>query len=155
MLFRSVSGRILSVTVTGDAGTATIGGSTFQQRLGLRDDRVWIDKDLRVGGAIRRKYDALGCAPGQALSPAMLVRDGYRQKFESAQLFQGPDLNAFALSGAILDFYLSQKGPKGTLGFPLSDVRTLSNGAKRARFQGGTVTCKAAGTPCRIGTATA
>ena len=85
----------------------------------------------------------------------MLVRDGYRQKFERAQLFQGPSLKAFALSGAMLDFYLSQKGPKGVLGFPLSDVRTLSNGATRARFQGGTVTCKPSGTPCRIGTATA
>ena len=152
---RGVSGRILSVTVTGDAGSATIGGSTLQQRLGLKDDRLWIGKDLRVGGAIREKYDALGCAPGQATSPAMLVRDGYRQKFERAQLFQGPSLKAFALSGAMLDFYLSQKGPKGALGFPLSDVRTLSNGATRARFQGGTVTCKPSGTPCRIGTATA
>ena len=55
---RGVSGRILSVTVTGDAGTATIGGSTFQQRLGLRDDRVWIDKDLRVGGAFSSRMEA-------------------------------------------------------------------------------------------------
>ncbi|MFM7718039.1 MAG: SpoIID/LytB domain-containing protein [Actinomycetota bacterium] len=152
---RGVSGRILSVTVTGDAGSATIGGATFQSRLGLKDDRVWIGKNLLVTGDVRAKYDALECAPGQATTPQTTVAGGLRQKFERGTIFQGPGLGAFALSGPVLDFYLSKKGPRGELGFPTSDVRTLSNGATRARFEGGVVTCKPAGTPCRIGTGTA
>lgn len=150
---RGVSGRILSVSVSGTSGTTTISGGTLQSRLGLKDDRLWIGTNMLVTGKVRTKYDSLACAPGAPTTAQTTVSGGLRQKFERATIFQGLDLDAFSIDGAVLTFYLSQKGPRGSLGFPISDVRTLSNGAFRARFQGGTVTCKPAGTPCRIGTA--
>lgn len=147
---RGASGRILRVTVQGDAGSATISGNTLQSRLGLRDDRLWIGVNLLVTGAVRTKYDALMCGPGEALTPQTTVQTGLRQRFAAATIFQGPDLGAFSLDGAVLAFYLSKKGPRGELGFPTSDVRTLSNSATRARFQNGVVTCPPDGATCRL-----
>lgn len=152
---RGASGRILQVTVTGDAGSATISGNTLQSRLGLRDDRLWIGVNLLVTGAVRAKYDALMCGPGEALTPQTTVQSGLRQRFAAATIFQGPELGAFSLDGELLAFYLSKKGPRGQLGFPTSDVRTLSNGATRARFQNGIVTCAPDGGTCRAKLSTA
>ena len=45
----------------GANGQSSISGNTLQSALGLNDDRVWIDADRRVVGAIRAKYDGLGC----------------------------------------------------------------------------------------------
>lgn len=151
---RGASGRILRVTVEGDAGTATISGNTLQSRLGLRDDRLWIGVNMLVTGAVRTKYDALMCRPGEALTPQTAVGTGSRQRFAAATIFQGPELDAYALDGPVLDFYLSKKGPRGALGFPTSDVRVLANGAMRARFERGVVTCSPDGATCRLKLAT-
>ena len=49
------------------------------------------------------------------------------------------------IRGALLDFFLSKGGPGGNLGFPTTDLQTLSSGATKATFEHGRVKCTAAG----------
>src|SRR5262245_18871212 len=79
---RGVSGRIMSVAVEGANGKASVSGGTLRSALGLPDDRLWINDDRRVVGAIRAKYDALGCSPGLPTSKEVPVAGGSRQKFK-------------------------------------------------------------------------
>lgn len=142
---RGVSGRIVSATVKGDAGTVSVSGATLRSALALRDDRVWINANRLVTGTIRSKYDSLECAPGLPTSRQVQVAGGERQKFEDATIYTSDATGAFSLSGAVLDFFLAKGGPDGKLGFPTSDLQTLSNGATKATFEHGVVKCTAAG----------
>jgi SpoIID/LytB domain protein len=142
---RGVSGRIVTVTVKGESGTASISGSTLRSALALRDDRVWINQDRLVTGDIRVKYDALDCSPGLPTSREVLVAGGARQTFQNATIFSKEGPGSHSLWGPVLDFYLSKGGPGGKLGFPTSDVRTLASGKLRANFEQGVVTCGPSG----------
>lgn len=142
---RGVSGRILSATVKGENGTAVVNGGTLRSALGLRDDRVWINRNRQVVGAIRNKYDALGCGPGLATSRQVRVAGGRRQAFEDATIFHSDATGAHELHGVVLEFYKGKRGPKGRLGFPITDVRKLQNGNLRASFEHGVVTCTPTG----------
>jgi uncharacterized protein with LGFP repeats len=144
-IVRGVSGRIVTVTVKGENGTASISGSTLRSALALRDDRVWINQDRLVTGDIRVKYDALGCSPGLPTSREVLVAGGARQTFQNATIFSKEGPGSHSLWGPVLDFYLSKGGPGGKLGFPTSDVRTLDSGKLRANFERGVVTCGPSG----------
>jgi SpoIID/LytB domain protein len=138
---RGVSGRIVSITVRGENGSTSISGSVLRSALGLRDDRVWIDRDRQITGVIRDKYDALGCAPGLPTSRQVAVAGGIRQTFDSATIYLSDATGAHELHGPVLEFYVSNGGPGGRFGFPVTDVRRLSNGNQRARFEHGTITC--------------
>jgi stage II sporulation protein D len=142
---RGVSGRIVSVVVRGADGSKTIGGGTLRAALGLNDDRVWINADRQVTGQIRRKYDAIGCRPGLPRSKSAKVAGGQRQRFAKATIYFRSGLGAHAIGGAVLGAYLGEGGPGGRLGFPTTDVRTLADGSKRARFEGGVITCDGSG----------
>jgi SpoIID/LytB domain protein len=146
---RGVSGRIISVTVRGENGSESVSGATLRSALGLRDDRVWINRNRHVVGEIRAKYDAMGCSPGLPLSRQVAVAGGLRQAFEDATIFFEEGVGAHELHDPVLDFYLRKGGPGGALGFPSTDVRRLENGNLRARFEGGVITC--ADTACRVG----
>ena len=143
---RSRSGRILSVTVRGENGTATVEGSELQARLGLRDERVWINRNRLVVGAIREKYDAMNCAPGLPLSRRVEVAGGLRQAFEDGTIYFVDRTGAHHLDGPVLAFYKSKGGPAGKLGFPTTDVRRMPNGNLRAAFEHGRITCEPDGT---------
>jgi SpoIID/LytB domain protein len=147
---RGVSGRIVTITVRGQDGSATISGSALRSALGLRDDRVWIDANRNVTGAIREKYDALGCAPGLPTSRQVVVAGGLRQRFQASTIFFKEGPGAHELSGAVLTRYLAEGGPKGRLGFPTTDVFALANGRLRARFEGGAITCRPDGSSCTV-----
>jgi SpoIID/LytB domain protein len=149
-IHRGVSGRIMSVTVAGANGQASISGSTLRSALGLPDDRLWINDDRRVTGEIRDKYDALGCSPGLPMSKEAPVAGGSRQKFKQGMIFRSGSTGAHLLKGPVLDHFLSHGGPGGSLGFPTTDVRRLSNGNLQARFEGGVIVCHADGGSCRI-----
>jgi SpoIID/LytB domain protein len=138
---RGVSGRIVSVTVRGENGSKPVSGSALRSALGLRDDRVWINADRSITGAIRLKYDSLGCSPGLPRSREVAVAGGLRQKFEDATIYFQEGPGAHELHGPVLVAYLDAGGPSGNLGFPTTDVRRLSNGDQRSRFQGGVITC--------------
>lgn len=142
---RGVSGRLISVTVVGDGGSATISGGTLRSALLLRDDRVWINADRLVVGEIRAKYDATNCDPGLPTSRQVQVAGGRRQKFAKATIYFKDGIGAHELSGDVLAYFLDRGGPSGSLGFPTSDVRKLASGATRANFEHGTVTCTPAG----------
>jgi stage II sporulation protein D len=146
---RGVSGRIITTTVKGANGTATISGTALRSDLGLLDDRVWIDADRLITGAIRQKYDALDCSPGLATSRQVRVAGGDRQSFEDGAIYWSDATNAHLLSGALLDFYVAKGGPAGKLGFPVADQVKLSNGGTKAPFEHGTIRCTAAG-DCQI-----
>ena len=147
---RGVSGRIVSVTVEGANGQASISGSSLRSALGLPDDRLWINNDRRVTGAIRDKYDALGCSPGLPTSKEVAVAGGSRQKFKKGTIFRSGSTGAHLLKGPVLEHYRSHDGPGGSLGFPTTDVRRLANGNLKARFEGGVIVCHADGGSCRI-----
>jgi len=102
-----------------------------------------------VTGSIRSKYDAINCRPGLPTSRQVRLSDGARQKFERATIYFKDGVGAHALSGFVLEFYMKKGGPSGRLGFPTSDVRRLANGATRASFERGKITCSASGS-CRI-----
>ncbi|HSJ51528.1 MAG TPA: SpoIID/LytB domain-containing protein [Actinomycetota bacterium] len=144
---RGVSGRILSAVVRGANGTATVAGSTLRSALGLRDHRVWIDRNRQIVGEIRTKYDELGCSPGLPTSRRVAVAGGSRQAFQRGTIFHKVGPGAHLLRNPVLAFYLSKGGPAGSLGFPTTDVRTLANGNLRARFENGVITCS--NTSCR------
>ncbi|HEY7660249.1 MAG TPA: SpoIID/LytB domain-containing protein [Actinomycetota bacterium] len=147
---RGVSGRIMSVTVRGANGQASISGTALRTSLGLRDDRVWINTDRLVTGAIRSKYDALGCSPGQARSRQVSVAGGLRQVFQRSTIYFSNPTGAHELSGPVLQHYRSRGGPGGNLGFPTSDSRTLPNGNRRASFERGIITCRPDGSDCWV-----
>jgi stage II sporulation protein D len=148
---RGVSGRIVSVLVDGANGSATIDGDTLRASLGLNDDRVWINANRQVTGAIRQKYDAIECRPGLPTSRRSAVAGGQRQKFARATIFYRSDIGAHSIGGPVLATYMSEGGPGGHLGFPTTDVRTLDNGSRRARFEHGVITCD--GTDCTVANA--
>jgi stage II sporulation protein D len=145
---RGVSGRIVSVVVQGANGTATIDGDTLRSALGLKDDRVWINANRQVTGEIRLKYDTIGCRPGLPTSRRSAVAGGLRQRFERATIFYRSGVGAHSIGGPVLTTYLDEGGPGGGLGFPTTDVRTLSDGSRRARFERGVITCD--GSTCRV-----
>jgi len=150
-IVRGVSGRILAVTVNGDAGQAQISGNSLQSALGLRDDRVWINSNKLVTGAIRDEYDALGCSPGLPKSGQVSVAGGLRQAFEAGTIYWWEPTGAHGLQGPVLDRYRDEGGPAGALGFPTTGVLALANGNLRARFQAGVITCRPDGSSCTVG----
>ncbi len=138
---RGISGRIISITVQGEKSSTPISGTVLRSALGLRDDRVWINRDRQIVGAIRQKYDALDCAPGLATSAQVPVAGGLRQTFEDATIYFKAGAGVHALRDPVLAFYRDRGGPGGRLGFPTSDVRTMPNGNLRASFENGRITC--------------
>jgi stage II sporulation protein D len=145
---RGVSGRIVTVDVKGGHGSATISGDQLRAALALNDDRVWINANRQVTGMIRQKYDAIDCRPGLPTSRSAGVAGGQRQQFQRATIFYRSDVGAHSLTGTVLDAYLNKGGPAGKLGFPTTDVRSLTDGSRRARFEHGTITCD--GTKCAV-----
>jgi SpoIID/LytB domain protein len=146
---RGVSGRIITVTVRGANGQASISGNRLQSALGLNDDRVWINANRLVTGAIRDKYDQLGCSPGLPTSAEVGVAGGRRQNFQDGVIYFFDATGAHELHGPVLVHYRKRGGPAGSLGFPTSDVQKLQNGNQRANFQHGTITCD--GSNCSVG----
>jgi SpoIID/LytB domain protein len=143
---RGVSGRILQVTVVGESGSVTVSGETLRSRLGLPDDRVWIDRNRLVVGAIRAKYDAMNCSPGLPMSRQVEVAGGLRQAFEKGTIYHSQGTGAHFLDDPVLAFYRRKGGPGGKLGFPTTDVRKMANGNLRAAFEHGRITCRPDGT---------
>jgi stage II sporulation protein D len=138
---RGVSGRIISVTVRGQDGNDTISGATLRSELALRDDRVWINANRQIVGAIRQKYDALNCSLGLPRSRQTAVAGGKRQKFQDGVIYSAEGPGAHEVHGIVLAAYLDAGGPAGRLGFPTSDVQRRTDGHLRSTFQHGSITC--------------
>jgi SpoIID/LytB domain protein len=150
---RGVSGRIADAVVQGGSGDATVAGGELRSALSLPDDRVWINADRNVLGAIRTKYDSLMCEPGLPMSTTKTLPGGSRQVFATGAIYRNADADATVwLKGPIYDEYLEVGGAPGTLGLPIGDpvnlaaVRGLScpDGCSRVDFTHGRVFWKAA-----------
>jgi SpoIID/LytB domain protein len=148
---RGISGRIVSVKVKGQDGDTSVSGTTLRSALGLNDDRVWIDANREVTGAIRAKYDALGCSPGLPNSRQVAVAGGARQNFSDGTIYVSEPTGAHEVHGAVLNAYLDEGGPAGHLGFPVTDTRTVSGGRERSGFEHGSIVCGNAGCTVRNG----
>ena len=144
---RGVSGRIEDAVVRGAAGEATVSGGELRSALALPDDRVWINIDKNVVGAIRSEYDDLMCEPGLPTSISKPVPGGARQRFESGAIYRNGEHDVTVwLKGAIYDEYLIAGGASGPLGLPVGDPRSLGTlqaacpgGCSRADFVDGRI----------------
>jgi SpoIID/LytB domain protein len=120
---RGVSGRIVSAIARGTGGSASVAGSELRAALGLPDGRVWINSDRNIVGAIRAKYDAVMCRPGQPRSGLLLLGHGSRQLFERGGIYRNSQVGLTVwLAGAIHTEYLGTGGAGGHLGLPKSVV---------------------------------
>jgi uncharacterized protein with LGFP repeats len=63
-----------------------------------------------------------------------------KARFDHGFIYFKTDTGAHELHGAVLDYFVSQNGVLGHLGFPKTDVRSTSTGTE-ATFEGGVVSC--------------
>lgn len=135
---RGGSGRILTAVVRGTSGSRTVTGNEIQAALGLPDDRVWINSNRNVTGALRETYDALMCAPGLPESSVTSVPGGVQQLFANGGLYRngGLDLTLW-LRGELDREYRAVGAADGRLGLPIGDAKT----APRAITLGMTLRC--------------
>jgi stage II sporulation protein D len=145
---RGVSGRIITADVVGTSGRDTVTGSELRWGLGLLDDRVWINSNRTVTGAIRNKYDGLNCRPKLPQSPQTGVAGGRQQRFANGTIFYSDAAGPHWLRDAVLAKFRELGGPAGKLGFPTSDVQTGDDGRTWADFQHGRIVCPAGGGDC-------
>ena len=145
---RGVSGRIEDAVIHGASGDATVTGSELRSALALPDDRVWIDVDKNVVGAIRSKYDALMCEPGLPTSTSKTLPGGARQRFQSGAIYHDGSLGVTVwLKGPLYAEYLASGGATGPLGMPIADPLNLGklrgvdcpDGCSRATFEHGRI----------------
>jgi SpoIID/LytB domain protein len=124
---RGSSGRIITIIVSGANGSSTVTGSQLRAALGLPDDRVWVNSDRNVVGAIRAFYDQMNCKPGLPTTPQLVLADGSRQLFNKGGIYQNVRLGVVTyLRGTILEEYRVVGGVYGVLGWPASSVVKLS-----------------------------
>jgi SpoIID/LytB domain protein len=145
---RGVSGRIDDAVVRGANGDATVTGGELRSALGLPDDRVWINVDKNVVGAIRSKYDALMCEPGLPTSVSKALPGGARQRFQTGAIYRNSMLDVTVwLKGPVYEEYLVAGGAPGPLGLPVSDPLNIGtnggvacpDGCARGDFEHGRI----------------
>jgi SpoIID/LytB domain protein len=139
---RSVSGRIIWVTVKGTGGadgtSVRVSGPVFSGALALRDDKVWINVDKNVQGPIRAEYDSLGCAPGLPTGPQQAVPGGLAQSFADGAIYRNDAANRTVwVREPLYDEYVAVQGPAGPLGLPRAEQVDIPAGP----CAGGAVTC--------------
>jgi len=134
---RASGGRILTATAVGALGTATVTGTELRAALGLPDDRVWIDQNRLVTGALRTAYDELMCSPGLPTSARRSVPGGSQQFFADGGLYRnGGAALTLWLRGVLDDEYRAVGSGGGVLGVPTSTVRVLGSGATTTSARG-------------------
>ena len=138
---RGSSGRVIRTTVKGTIGSAVVTGWELRGALGLPDDRIWINENRNITGAIRTKYDGVACKPGLPTTSVATMPGGARQKFQAGGIFRnnGADVTVW-LKGAIYTEYMAVGGTSGKLGLPTSSIGGVPGTAgRRALFDGGRI----------------
>ncbi|HWC72267.1 MAG TPA: SpoIID/LytB domain-containing protein [Actinomycetota bacterium] len=139
---RGRGGRIVTATVRGGSGSASITGSELRWAIGAWDGRIWIQKDRNITGPIRDRYDAVMCRPGLPTSKIARVPGGSRQRFEKGAIFRnGGERVTVWLRGATYREYRAVKGPDGSLGMPTGQI-VHSGPGTRALFDRGRILSK-------------
>jgi SpoIID/LytB domain protein len=142
---RGVSARIITVRVQGRSGSHVITGAQFRAGLGLKDDRVWVNRDKNVTGQIRATYDNENCGPGLPTTPEVDVRGGSRQKFETGAIYRNAGDVTVWLRGPVYDEYTAVGGADGVLRLPTSKMVPVTGitgcapGCSRTSFDDGRI----------------
>ena len=149
---RGDSGRIVTAVARGTGGSATVTGSELRSALGLPDDRVWINEDRNIVGAIRAKYDSLMCRPGLPRSKIATYDHGSRQLFGVGGIYRNASVGlTLWLKGPIHVEYLGAGGAGGRLGLPRTTVGRVASprgsetcsSCRRLTLEGGRIYYKA------------
>jgi uncharacterized protein with LGFP repeats len=118
--------------------------------LGFYDERVWVNSDHTIRGAIRHGYDSLGCKPGLPTSPQRVVDGGAgaQQFFADGGMYRnnGADLTLW-LHGPIDHEFRAVGAATGVLGLPTARPTGLASatkgttcaGCRRLSFTGGRI----------------
>ncbi|MEA2556431.1 MAG: stage sporulation protein [Actinomycetota bacterium] len=147
---RGSSGRIETITAYGTNGkSASVSGASIRSRLGLYDDRVWVNSNRNVLGGIRSRYDAANCAPGLPTSQRRSVNGGSSQTFQHGAIYANAKAHVNVwIKGDILNEYHAVGGAGGRLGLPTSKVIVLAknlscpNGCSRVDLTHGRIYSK-------------
>jgi stage II sporulation protein D len=145
---RDASHRIRQTTFLGRNGSVTITGATLEYALGLPSTLVWIGTNRNVVRPLRKRYDALRCRPGFAITGQIHVGGGVVQRFPNGALYRnGQRAATLWLHGAVYRKYRQRGEWRSALGLPRTDVRRQGRIAY-ARFESGVVRC--AGPDCTV-----
>ena len=143
---RAAGGRIMSAVAVGSSGSHRVDGAQLKSALGWYDERVWINSDHTIRGAIRERYDGLGCAPGLPTSPQRGVHGGFQQFFANGGMYRNTSASlTLWLHGAIDREFRAVGAATGVLGLPTSTPGTLTAragscaGCRRISFVGGRI----------------
>jgi SpoIID/LytB domain protein/uncharacterized repeat protein (TIGR01451 family) len=143
---RGVSGRMVAVTVVGTNGQATVDGTMLRRGLGLKDNRVWINANRWVTGAIRNKYDRMKCAPGMPMTKELSVPAGRSQHFVDGGIYWNEArAGTYWLHGPVYEKYRALGQSAGLLGMSSSNLIALSppdcsgHTCTMARFEQGNI----------------
>jgi SpoIID/LytB domain protein len=124
---RGAGGRIITATVMGRSGRASITGAELRAAISAWDGRIWINQNLNITAPIRSTYDALGCSPGLPTSPVRSVRGGASQSFRIGGIYRSNRAGITVwLRGAIDREYRAVGGPAGILGLPATQVGAVT-----------------------------
>ena len=78
----------MRATAVGSSGSAPVAGGEMKAAFGWYDQRVWINSNHTITGAIRERYDKLDCRPGLPDSPLRTVPGGSEQYFANGGLYR-------------------------------------------------------------------
>jgi stage II sporulation protein D len=151
---RGVSGRVVQAEIRGTNGAGAAvsffaSGESLRRSLGLKSTRFWVNRNFNVRDEIRARYDRMKCRPRLPTGPQRATKGGKWQAFEVGRLYFKAALGqAHWIHGPVLERYLKRKGPKGRLGYPVTDVKRIKKGRDRAKFERGQITCKRATGKC-------
>jgi SpoIID/LytB domain protein len=109
------------------------------------------DLTVWLRGPIDREFRAVDAAAGVLGVPittttSLTRSDGtcsecQRVSFVGGRIYYGPATGAHALWGHVLETYLNDGGPQGSLGMPTTRVLPRDGDGVRARFRHGRITC--------------
>lgn len=146
---RGVGGGVIRATVRGGTGSAVVSGTELRAALGLPDDRIWINQNKNIVGAVRAKYDSVMCRPGLPTTPVMQLDHGSRQRFRTGGIYRNSAADVTVwLKGPIDTEYLDAGGATGVLGLPTSDIaatrhaRATCPSCRRILFEHGRIYSK-------------
>jgi hypothetical protein len=113
------------------------------------------DRVRAVRDRIAARYLDLGLAASDWGMPvtdqaAVSGTDGEMVEFANVTVYDSPGTGVRALSGPVLDRFLEEGGPAGSLGFPTTDVFTDRSGQQRASFEHGAIVTEPSSNTTRI-----
>ncbi len=106
---------------------------------------VWlrgpIDEEFRAVGAAAGVLGVPSSEPASLAVSRSACDACTRVSFAHGRIYASPATGAHALWGKVLQTYLDRNGAGGSLGMPLSRVRSRNAGGVKATFEHGTIAC--------------